>query len=157
MVAMPAIPWNKIKREYLSDETATHRGLAKKYGISTTSISKRAIKDKWTEQKSKILAQVSESLPATIASQVEEANKRHLEAAKLLQSKGLKALKSGAVQVTHARDAREFIVDGIALERKAMGLDNQAKNQQGVNVNLTMSITDLADKIKARTETPPKQ
>ena len=39
--------WNKIKQEYISGNTS-YRKLAKKYGVSESTLSKRAMKEKWS-------------------------------------------------------------------------------------------------------------
>lgn len=42
--------WNKIKQEYISSG-ASYRKLADKYGVSISTLSKRASKEKWSELK----------------------------------------------------------------------------------------------------------
>lgn len=46
---MIGIEWEKIKAEYLLDETATFRSLAEKYGISASGIAKRSKQGGWQE------------------------------------------------------------------------------------------------------------
>lgn len=43
--------WQKIKAEYITDEAASYRKLAQKYGVSLTAITYRAKKEQWFIQK----------------------------------------------------------------------------------------------------------
>lgn len=44
-----ATDWKKIKAEYIRDTSASYRTLAKKYGVSFSSLGKLARKEKWTD------------------------------------------------------------------------------------------------------------
>lgn len=41
--------WQAIKNEYISDTSCSYRKLVKKYGVSRTTLEKRARDEKWTE------------------------------------------------------------------------------------------------------------
>ena len=43
--------WTKIKTEYITDDNSSYRKLAKKYGISLGTLTKRAQREKWPELK----------------------------------------------------------------------------------------------------------
>lgn len=43
--------WNKIKTEYITDESASYRKLAKKYGINYVTIGDRARKEGWAKER----------------------------------------------------------------------------------------------------------
>lgn len=41
--------WEEMKQEYITNPKATHKGLAQKYGVNPTTVSKRASKEGWTQ------------------------------------------------------------------------------------------------------------
>lgn len=43
--------WTKIKKEYITSDTASYTTLAKKYGVARSAIAHRAGKERWVEQK----------------------------------------------------------------------------------------------------------
>ncbi len=43
--------WNKIKQDYIADSETSYRKLAKKHGVSISTLSKRAANEKWAELK----------------------------------------------------------------------------------------------------------
>lgn len=43
--------WDKIKTEYITDESTSYRKLADKYGVSYTSIGARARQEGWAEER----------------------------------------------------------------------------------------------------------
>ena len=43
------VNWRKIKTEYISDLTASHRSLAAKYGVAVSAVSKRASEEGWAQ------------------------------------------------------------------------------------------------------------
>ena len=43
--------WKKIKAEYITTDTSSYRGLAKKYGVPIGTLQKRAKREKWPELK----------------------------------------------------------------------------------------------------------
>lgn len=150
---MSKVNWQELMKEYAADETASYRKLANKYGVSRTSVEHQARKMGWVKLRDNMLAKVRQKLPDKLSETLAQVTARHVESAKLLQSKGLEVIRNGQAPIKFARDARDYLVDGIAIERRALGLDVINKSQ-GVNLNVTMSITELAERIKARVETP---
>lgn len=65
---MANVDWDKIKAEYLAGGTS-YRKLAKKYGISAQAVTRRAIKEKWTESLEKVRSEVEAKVEQKIASQ----------------------------------------------------------------------------------------
>lgn len=45
------VDWNKIKSEYITDDTASYTKLAKKYGIARSTIANRAGQEGWVAEK----------------------------------------------------------------------------------------------------------
>lgn len=52
IAVVDGINWNEIKAEYIAGGT-NYGKLAKKYGISVSTLSKRAVNEHWTEQRKK--------------------------------------------------------------------------------------------------------
>lgn len=46
--------WNKIRNEYIADESSSYRKLAKKYGVSLTAITKRSKEEDWIGQRKQL-------------------------------------------------------------------------------------------------------
>ncbi len=46
--------WNKIKTEYITDESSSYRKLAKKYGVSLTAITRRSKAEDWQGQRQQL-------------------------------------------------------------------------------------------------------
>ena len=77
--------WDKIKTEYITDESASYRKLAKKYGISYTSIGDRARKEGWAEEREQFRNKtLSKTLSAISAGQANRAARLQTVADKLL-------------------------------------------------------------------------
>ncbi|MBP3413020.1 MAG: hypothetical protein J6K89_07130 [Oscillospiraceae bacterium] len=60
---MSEVKWDEIKVEYITNSDMSLRKLAKKYGVSVSSIAKRSSDEKWKEQKEQFL---NESVTKTL-------------------------------------------------------------------------------------------
>lgn len=79
------IEWTAIKTEYITDESASYRKLAQKYGVSYTSIGDRARKEGWAEQREQYLNKtLSKTLSAMSGAQAKRAKRIQTVADKLL-------------------------------------------------------------------------
>lgn len=77
--------WNAIKTEYITDESASYRKLAKKYGVSYTSIGDKARKEGWAKEREQYLAKtLSKTLNAISQGQAKRASRLQTVADKLL-------------------------------------------------------------------------
>lgn len=77
--------WNKIKREYITDESSSLRKLSTKHGVSYAAIRDRCRDEGWVEQKSQYQLNVtSRSIEAAADEQVERARRLKTVADKLL-------------------------------------------------------------------------
>lgn len=77
--------WKKIKAEYIRGGTS-YRKLAEKYGVSFSSIRRRAEKEKWTDLRTQAEQKASMKIVETVASQdVEREDNFQSLADKLLQ------------------------------------------------------------------------
>jgi hypothetical protein len=94
--------------------------ISRRLNVSLVTIRKYRIKDKWEERKNKRLAKTAEKIDDQFAR-----NKvRQLNLARALQSKGYDALqtvgKEDGIKMS-AADVKNFIVDGVKLEREIDG------------------------------------
>lgn len=77
--------WNAIKTEYITDESSSYRKLAKKYGVSYTSIGEKARKEGWAEERKQFLDKtLSKTLNAISKGQASRASRLQTVADKLL-------------------------------------------------------------------------
>lgn len=78
--------WNKIKREYITDESSTYRGLAQKYGVSLSTITRRSKAEDWQGQRIQVKNKVTtKCIEAVADEQVERARRLKTVADKLLK------------------------------------------------------------------------
>ena len=77
--------WNKIKTEYITDESSTYRGLAHKYGVALNTLARRAKAEDWQGQRVQIKNKVvTKNIEAIADEQVERARRLKTVADKLL-------------------------------------------------------------------------
>lgn len=101
--------WDKIKTEYITDESASYRKLAKKYGISYTSIGDRARKEGWAEEREQFRNKtLSKTLSAISAGQAKRATRLQTVADKLLDK---------IESAVDSLDMKELLVDRQALKQ----------------------------------------
>lgn len=152
---MSKFDWKAAKSRYISSESVTYLDLSEKFGMSVAAIKayQKRHGENWPRLRRQAIQNVSNRLPEVMGETLAQIQARHVKVGKLLQEKGLEAIQTGKAEIRLARDARDFLVDGIAIERRTLGMDAMNKSQ-GVNVNVTMSITDLAERIRKRTQQP---
>ena len=77
--------WNSIRKEYITDESSSYRKLAKKYGVSYTSIGDKARKEGWAQEREQFLNKtLSKTLNAISQGQAKRASRLQTVADKLL-------------------------------------------------------------------------
>lgn len=77
--------WNKIKTEYITDESSSYRKLSKKYNVSYSAISNRAQAENWVELRNQYnINTTSKSIDAICDEQVKRAARLKTVADKLL-------------------------------------------------------------------------
>lgn len=113
--------WLKIKRDYISDPTATSETLSKKHGVYKPTLVARMGKEKWSLLREEVQTKAEMSLAKEAENDILEVKKRHVRIAKLMQGIGLKALDT--YKPKSSKEAREFLIEGIKIEKQALGLD----------------------------------
>lgn len=77
--------WSAIKTEYITDESASYRKLAEKYGVSYTSIGEKARKEGWAKERERFLNKtLSKTLNAIGKKQAKRASRLQMVTEKLL-------------------------------------------------------------------------
>jgi hypothetical protein len=135
--------WLAIKREYITDPTASYPVLAKKYGVSIGSITAKGATEKWGLLREEIQRKAELALTDDAENEILEVKKRHVRIARLMQKVGLEALEKSKYVPRSSKEAREFIIEGVKMEKESMGLDKQQKVPAIVNiVNQEKAIVD---------------
>lgn len=119
------IPWDVIRAEFIADETLTYSVIAKKYGISKSSVGKKANTENWKSLRKVSTDKGVEAVQNQKATQIADANKRHLEGAQLIQEatlEGIRRIKENEVEETiwlysKDKDAPEDMEEGERREK----------------------------------------
>jgi hypothetical protein len=93
--------------------------VAKHFGCTRRAIQSRASVEGWTASVAAIEAQARQQLAEEAARTVAEMDQRHLQIAKVLQAKGLEALRTSPIET--AGDAMKALDLGIKNERLVRG------------------------------------
>lgn len=96
--------WNKIKAEYVRGGTS-YNDLAKKYGVSFSTLRKIASKEKWTDLRSKCGAKRDIKIVESVASQESKRVDGLLAIADMLQEKIAEGISDGRF-ITDAQTVR---------------------------------------------------
>lgn len=101
--------WNSIKTEYITNESSSYRKLAKKYGVSYTTIGEKARQEGWAEERKRFLDKtLSKTLNAISKAQANRASRLQTVADKLLDK--IESAVDGF-------DMAELLVDKQALKQ----------------------------------------
>ncbi len=120
-----SIPWDIIRAEFIADETLTFSVIAKKHGISKSSVGKKAKSEDWKSLRKVSTDKGVEAVINQKATQIADANKRHLEEAQLIQAatiEGIRRIKDNEVEETiwfrsGEEDAPADLEDGERREK----------------------------------------
>lgn len=138
----PKYDWAEVKVNYLGDPTTSFAKMGRKYGIPLITVRARAEKEQWATLRVVLEEKVQELIVSRAENDLEEVKTRHLKIGKILQKTGLDALIKGDYQITRAKEALDFIVSGMEIERKIFGLDGKEKT------GLTPTIVNIIGKEK---------
>jgi hypothetical protein len=97
----------------------TYRDVAAHFNCSKRAVQMRASVEGWTASVAAIEAQARQQLAEEAARTVAEMDQRHLQIAKVLQAKGLEALRTSPIET--AGDAMKALDLGIKNERLVRG------------------------------------
>ena len=138
---MSKINWTQALADYIGDETLSYANIAQKYGVSTHAVELQAKEGNWVEQRENTKVKIRQNLGEKTAETIANVTARHIQTAKILQSKGLKKIIGDPQQNIEGSDpenfgeARQSVKDGVDIERKSYGLDKpQISPQISINV-----------------------
>lgn len=147
--------WNKIKTEYITDESSTYRGLAKKYGVGLSTITRRAKAEDWQGQRTQVEHKVNtKSLDAICDEQVKRATRLKTVADKLLAKieaavddanmqeilKSKQALKQLTGALKDIKDIQMIRSDADVREQEARIKALEKNAEKGDDTTQTISV-----------------
>lgn len=119
--------WQRIKTEYITNPDTTLAILAKKNKVSTDTIGRRCTREKWVDLRKEHQSRLQSDLPKLTAQLkqqiIETTDNKHLQYSQKLQDLGIKAIKQNKWYPKSFKEAKETILDGVALERKILNID----------------------------------
>ncbi len=128
--------WLVIKKDYVTNPQMTFPMLVKKYGVNLGTVQIKAAQEKWTLLRQQINDEAEKRLiHEDSINEIVEIKRRHIQVGKLMQKVGLEALEKYKYIPRSSKEAREFLVEGIKVEREALGMNNP-KNQSPAIVNI---------------------
>ena len=136
--------WVAVKQEYLINPTKTLEEVGAQFGIPKTTINNKSFMEGWAKQRQVLYMKVDQRAQDIQVEKLAELRSRHALIGKFLQTEGIRAIKKGKVHVKTAKDALEYAVEGVRMEREAAGLDKQAPQI----VNIVAQQQGVIDKYK---------
>jgi hypothetical protein len=120
-----SVPYDKILAEYVADETATISSLAKKFGVSKSTVSRKATKEDWKSKRKVATETTVEAVQTLKAEQIADANRRHVDGSKEVQEavlNGIRWINSFSDTMTKGKRKKKVAdnVPGPVLFSKAL-------------------------------------
>lgn len=117
-----ALNWEAARHEYITSEV-THAALAENVGCARETLSRRAKKEKWDEQRAQYRHQVITKVTEVASTTTAEAAARHIRVAQKLLDKGVEALNGLLAGELNVSEIRMYIQLATEIERKALGME----------------------------------
>ncbi len=149
------VDWLVIRKEYLSDATSSYRTLAKKYGVSTTTLEKRAKSEGWAELRQELGEKAFSDFTQKLLDTKSNAQNRHLTHWQNLQSLANSSImdmaernferdKNGRLVLDSKKNPIPVPLNPFALEKLAKAL-KVAIDGERVVLGLPTSVSALSD------------
>ena len=138
-------PWLEIKREYITNPQLTQIALSKKYKVPEGTLNKRATREKWGAWRVEITKAAEQKMIKEAEYSIKEMKSRHLKLSKLLQKLGIEAIEKGKYIPKSAKEARQFISEGVRMEREATGVNRKDFDKPAI-VNIISQERDIIGK-----------
>ena len=100
--------WKKIKAEYIRDESASYRSLSEKYGVSFSSIQKKAASEKWTDLRKKSCSKAAEKIVESVAEKQAKRVDKIQTIADMLLDMIEKGIMDGTINPTSKNSMRDL-------------------------------------------------
>ena len=124
--------------------TKTLEDVGATYGIPKSTINNRSFREGWAKQKDVLYIKVDQRAKDMQVERLAALATRQALMGKFLQKVGIESIKSKKVRIKTAKDALEFTVAGVRMEREAEGLDKQTPQI----VNIVAQQQGVIDKYK---------
>jgi transposase len=110
--------------------------VAKRYGVSKVTVTKRAKQEGWQKRVAEIEAKARQGADEKAAETMEAINARHLRSSRVIQAKALEALRSmsldtamDAVKALHMGVRQERLILGEPTDRNAVNIEDVIKRE----------------------------
>ena len=151
--------WNALKTEYITDESASYRGLSKKYDVSFSTLSKRATAEGWKELRrkhrentvTKTVAKLENKQAGRLAKlmdvsdkllfKIEEAVDRFVAEEVLVDKQSLKQL-TGALKDIKDIQSLKSDLDIREQEARIANLQKQGQDEQAKEIKVVFDGGD---------------
>ena len=130
------IPEDAFALYYSLGPDRSYQSVAEEYGVSKQAVAKLAKKEGWLDRVRAIDADAQQKVDQHIAETVEDMHTRHLKMLKIVQAKGLEALKtmplSSAMEAVRALDMtikQERLIRGEPTDRAAVSVEDTIRRE----------------------------
>lgn len=153
------VDWLVVRKEYLTDSTSSYRTLAKKYGVSLTTLERRAKSAGWAELRQELGEKAFNDFTQKLLDTKSEAQNRHLQHYQNLQALANRSIqemaehsyytdKKGNLVLIEDKNGKPqpipMPLNPFALEKLAKALKD-AINGERVVLGLPTSVSALTD------------
>ncbi len=136
--------WLALKQEYLMSPDKTLEEVALEHGVPPSTLNMKSRLGGWAKERQVLYMKVDHRAQDMQVEKLAELKSRHALIGKFLQTEGVRAIKKGKVHIKSAKDALEYAVEGVKMEREAAGLDKQSPQI----VNILAQQQGVIDKYK---------
>lgn len=151
-MAATKINWIKAFQYYCSDPTISYEKVAEKFDVSLTVVKEHGLEDNWVQLRNEALQKAIQKIADKAAEDLAVTNETHANIGRIMQRKALEAVDKNVTPV-YARDVADWLDKGVAMERKAYGLDKNDTHVTNVNIqNNMMTMQDFAKEMQRRRE-----
>ena len=126
------------------NSTKTLEDVGITYGVPKSTIRNKSFREGWAKQKDVLYVKVDQRAKDMQIERLAALATRQALMGKFLQKTGIEAIKSKKVRIKNAKDALEYTVAGVRMEREAEGLDKQTPQI----VNIVAQQQGVIDKYK---------
>ena len=156
MAAPAKIDWFKAREDYLSDSTLSYSDIAKKYGVSLTSVKTRGNNEDWLKLRQSLTEKALSRIQEQLVDEKTKANAKHLTHWQNIQALANNLIMDMANRNYYRNKAGNLIldkddnpipvpIDPFALERLVRAL-KEAINGERVVLGLPTSVSALSSR-----------
>lgn len=151
--------WQAIKNEYISDTSCSYRKLVKKYGVSRTTLEKRARDEKWTELRRQAQGKAEAKLINAISEKSAKIDTKYFSLVDKLFDKAdeviantpvwtVNSLKEMATAMKYLKECKGVKSEADIREQEARirNLEKQAEADANANTEVTVKFEAEGEK-----------